>query len=130
MKSLADSIILPTIASMVMIASLALFFVVPNRPLHEMPEAGNGALYSYSGSISGCLTVFRDGSIVLNGRTVSLPDLQGKLEQARSNSNCEWKNIRLYIHPDAPMKAVRMAYEASREANLDGMYFAVVIPDR
>lgn len=129
MKSLADSIFFPTIASMVMVSSLALFFVAPIRPLHEMPVAGNGALYSYSGTIVGSLTIFRNGSLAMDGRSVRLAELREKLETARSNSESEWKGIRLRIHPEAPMKAVRAAWEASRSANLDAMYYAVVIPE-
>lgn len=131
MKNPADSIILPTIASMVMIASLALFFVVPNRPLHEMAEAKNGGLYCFRDhSRLWHLSIFRDGSMAMGGRTVRLPDLQDKLIHVRSNSEGEWSGLRLSVHPEAPMKAVRTAYEASREANLDALYFAVVISDR
>ncbi|MDF1860501.1 MAG: hypothetical protein P1U87_09820 [Verrucomicrobiales bacterium] len=102
-----------------------------DRPLHEMPEAKNGGLYCFRDSSRlWHLSIFRDGSMAMGGRTVRLPDLQEKLLQARSNTEGEWKGIRLSVHPDAPLKAIRTAYEASREANLDALCFAVVVSDR
>ena len=131
MKTSATDMLIPTFASLIMIGSLALFFIRPTNHLFSLSEASNGANYSFpTQSKIIHLSVFRDGSMAIGSQTLSSRQLQDRLSNVHLDTGMKWRALRISIHPDAPMKSVRSVYEASLKASFDVMYFAVNLPSK
>ena len=122
----------PALASILMIGSLALFFLNPfsSSRLHHLPEGRNGMSYSFGTKTELLhLTIYRDGAMSVGNRSVSADQVFDMLTSARrEHDELARLALRIALHPDAPVSAIREVYDIGTQAEIDAIFFRVTRP--